>query len=59
MIFWLFFSDKEIDKFYKCDCKPLYKGHECQLKRDFCVENFDPCLNGATCLSVDSTLVII
>jgi protein crumbs len=41
---------------YSCDCEPLYEGVDCQDKRDFCKESWDPCKNGATCTSLDSVL---
>ena len=44
-------------EFYKCDCEPLYNGVDCHKKRDFCEESWQPCQNGATCTSIDSTLV--
>ena len=43
---------------YRCDCQGgLYDGVDCKEKRDFCKEAFDPCENGASCKSIDDTLV--
>lgn len=44
---------------YFCDCHGLYRGVDCDQKRDFCEENYHPCKNGATCVSVDSTFVSV
>jgi len=46
---------------YTCDCngngnaESLYKGVDCDEKRDFCKESYGPCQNGATCISDDLT----
>ncbi len=45
------------DDLYICDCLTLYRGIDCEVKKDFCEENEQPCRNGATCVSVDSLLV--
>ena len=45
------------DDLYRCDCTTGYKGVDCEIKKDFCVENQQPCTNGATCISDDSTFV--
>lgn len=52
-----FFTDPENNEFFYCDCTTLYEGLTCDQKRDFCEEAFQPCLNGATCESIDSLAV--
>lgn len=47
------------EELYFCDCTPLYKGVDCDKKKDFCEEFDQPCDNGATCTSDDSTMVSI
>lgn len=47
------------DDLYICDCPTGYRGVDCEIKKDFCVENEQPCRNGATCQSVDSTYVSV
>lgn len=52
-----FLADYINNENYQCDCTTLYKGVDCEIKKDFCEEFFFPCKNGATCTSVDSTFV--
>ena len=52
-----FFSDEINHENYFCDCTTLFKGVDCEEKRDFCEENFRPCKNGATCISDDAKFV--
>ena len=47
------------DDLYTCDCTTLYKGVDCEVKKDFCQEYQQPCRNGATCVSDDTTFVSI
>ena len=59
----LFFPDDINHERYTCDCngngnaESLYKGVDCDEKRDFCKESYGPCQNGATCISDDLTFV--
>ena len=51
------FKDPFSDDLYTCDCTSGFTGQDCETKKDFCIEFNEPCQNGATCISIDSTYV--